>query len=217
MMFTGDPGFRVRTKSAAAAASEALDKTQGSGGHLTTVIVAMLRCWWTINFCCYMETSHETMQSRQPIVSISTFCCLSCYQANCHASTVGFKDHHHVRLLRVAIRNRTYRNIKVPKASNCQLVVEVNTAEQRCNVTLYSECKSSRSVCIEAGGENPGMPKNNFFRFLRKITTESIGVKISLNNFFKKEDLNKTFFRNILNNLDTLLFNLLLAPVTLLL
>ena len=25
--------------------------------------------------------------------------------------------HHHVRLLRVVIRNRTYKNIKVPKAS----------------------------------------------------------------------------------------------------
>jgi len=42
----------------------------------------------------------------------------------CSVIITGFSSssiiHHHVRLLRVVIRNRTYKNITVPKAGNSQ-------------------------------------------------------------------------------------------------
>ena len=50
-----------------------------------------------------------------------------------------FCNHHHqVCLLRVVIRDRTYRNINVLKAiNNCQLLVKVNTAQRRCNIHIH--------------------------------------------------------------------------------
>jgi len=43
VLFIGNPGLGICTEGAAATAAEASDKTQGSGGDLTAVFVALLR------------------------------------------------------------------------------------------------------------------------------------------------------------------------------
>ena len=70
-LFIGHPGFRFRAESTAATAAEAPDETQGSGGDLTAVFVALLRRRWTLNICRYVEASHEAVQRLRSTVSVS--------------------------------------------------------------------------------------------------------------------------------------------------
>jgi len=67
-------------------------------------------------------------------------------KVNMYPTVITNNDHHHhVRLLRVVIHNRTYRNIKVPKASDCQLLVKVNIAERR---RIYTYCITVNILCM---------------------------------------------------------------------
>jgi len=67
----GNLGFRLRTESSTAAASEASYKTQGSGGCPAAVFMARLRRRRALDLGRHVETAHEAVQSLRSEVSLS--------------------------------------------------------------------------------------------------------------------------------------------------